>query len=427
MILYFFFYEDMISCHDFRIFKMLYEVEHINNSIQKHFSLIRHGGSQPPTKYDLNDMMFPDEDLDFGSLSEIYYTSNQENDSLDNTFISTDYMADQEQYLERVSSLQLVIENKFDRVPRQSVLNETRCVKDSTERQRKIGIKAEHFFSCWLKNKYGDSYNVFENWLSKARNTVYPSRQAYASDTLGYDFMIKDYLNVFSTNVTQSVKKCFIEVKGTESFWDGTFHLSRNEKSFRDKVSTNTENETYLIVVIENVYDPNLIDIARIINWSANSEAIALYEETYLASLVFSYESESHNYNLQYFDSHNAYANFLPLKNSLNNPNPSRYNSNYRTNRTNQKSNKNLQHQNFQSITPNQHNEYKQTSGRNNSANSSWRNSENNNYHLNNDAGNRGRNNNFSNDYYNNTDEQTRMAGNSSGNNQSRNRNNYKR
>jgi hypothetical protein len=390
---------------------------------------IRHGASQLATKYDLNDMMFPNSDLDFSSLSEIYYTSNvssnKRTDSFDYTCVNSNYLADEEKYLERVAILPSVVnDNQFNKIPTQSVANETRSVRESIEKQRKIGIKAEHFFSCWLKNKYGDSYNVFENWLSKARNTVYPSNSAYASDTLGYDFMINDYLNVFRTNSTKCVKKCFIEVKGTEGYWDGKFHLSRNEKKFRDKIATNKENETYLIVIIENVYDPNLIDISRIIDWSANFRAIDLCEETYLATLATLNKNEIEELNNQHFSYNYENTANSPFINSLNNPNPSRNNSGYRIN---QKSSRNQIRSPNSSYNNYSYNGQHEASGfnRNNNEDSQRNKIEINNQHLsNNPYGNE--NNYYSNNNYNNGGEQRRNGSNRTANYQTKNPKNYK-
>ena len=382
----------------------------------------RHGASQLPTKYDLNDMMFPNSDLDFSSLSEIYYTSsassNQQTDSFDYTFLNSNYLADQEKYLERVAILPSVVnDNKFNQIPTQSVANETRSVRESIEKQRKVGIKAEHFFSCWLKNKYGDSYNVFENWLSKARNTVYPSNSAYASDTLGYDFMIKDYLNVFRTNSTQCVKTCFVEVKGTEGNWDGKFHLSRNEKNYRDKIATNIGNETYLIVIIENVYDPNLIDISRIIDWSANFRAIDLCEETYLATLATSNNNEIEILNNQHFTYNHANTANPPLINSLNNPNPSRNYSGYRmyqNSSRNQIRNPNSSYHNYSYNSQHE----ASVSNRNNNEDSQRKRIEINT--------NRNENNNYSNSNYSNSGEQRRNGSNKTINYQTKNPKIYK-
>ena len=251
----------------------------------------RHGASAPPSKYDLADILFPDENLDFCSISEIYYTSNNlasvgpvssdYSQSNKHTFINTNFMADQEKYSARATSMSKKAINQpcqflnTENITRYSV---------SEENQKKIGIKAEHFFSCYLKQQYGNSYDEYQNWVSSARNVVFPSMSADYDDSLGYDFMIQDFDSIFSPNTTTKTKTCFIEVKGTKESWDGTFHLSQNEKLCRDKIATNKENETYLIVIIENVYDSELIDIACIIDWSDKLERISLDADSYLAT-----------------------------------------------------------------------------------------------------------------------------------------------
>ena len=268
-------------------------------------------------------MLFPDKDLDFSNLSEIYYTSSkvsmlsEEEDSSRYKLINRNYAADQDLYLERAKSLTEINQNElyFQSINKEK--NLTKSFKVSTEKQTKIGIKAEHFFSCWLKTKLGDSYSEYKNWVSSARNTVFPSNSAQYNDSLGYDFMIDDYLNIFKTNDTK-IKKCFIEVKGTEEKFDGTFHLSSNEKKCRDDKATNITNETYLIVIIENVYDPKLIRIAGIINWTTKKEAIKLCEETYLATLSSEYNTHENNMN--------------------NIPNPKSFNKNYFRNQNNNQS-----------------------------------------------------------------------------------------
>ena len=239
---------------------------------------------------------------------------------------------------------------------------------------------------------------------------MYPSNSAYASDTLGYDFMIKDYLNVFRTNTTQCVKTCFIEVKGTEGYWDGKFHLSRNEKNYRDKIATNIVNETYLIIIIENVYDPNLINISRIIDWSANFRAIDLCEETYLATLATLNKNEIENLNNQYLPYNYENTANPPFINSLNNPNPSRNYSGYRINQNSSRyqiRNPKSSYHNYSHNSQHQAIDFNQ----NNNEDSQRKRFENNNQHLNNNT-NRSENNNYSNNNYNNSGEQRRNGSN---------------
>ena len=204
--------------------------------------------------------------------------------------------------------------------------NESKYFSVSTEKQKESGIKAEHFFSCFLKSKYGDSYNEYEHWVSSARNVIFPSKSVPYDDSLGYDFTIDDFRCVFVENASSNTKKCFIEVKGTDQAWDGTFHVSQNEKQRRDLVATHKQTQTYLIVVIEHVCAPDLIKIACIIDWSDANERISLNPDSYLATYMSPSEispanySRSTSYNIQ-----NANTSYSNRRNNRGYNNNSRY------------------------------------------------------------------------------------------------------
>jgi hypothetical protein len=255
-------------------------------------------------KFNLVDILMPDNDYDFSELSDVYFAGisnqsfNQENSKSPITqstskrkFVNNNYISDEENYLRRVHELESPELNI-----KSSIINSEfkfQSFQVNTERNKIIGIKAEHFFCIWLKKHYGESFNEFENWLSSARNRVYPS-SSYFNDSLGYDFKIKDYLNLFfkSNNLTKNlnVKTCFIEVKGTETSWDGLFHISKNEIEFKNTLKKDLE--SYIIVIIENVIDPNKINIAKIIDWTNNNKFIHLEPESYLANYLLLNEND---------------------------------------------------------------------------------------------------------------------------------------
>ena len=91
-----------------------------------------------------------------------------------------------------------------------------RSVALSTERQRHVGVRAEHYFSVYLRSKYGESYNESDSWKSSAQSRVYHHQVHHGcDDTLGYDFVIRDNLNLFASAKStkdSNRKTCYIEV-----------------------------------------------------------------------------------------------------------------------------------------------------------------------------------------------------------------------
>ncbi|CAF0917284.1 unnamed protein product [Brachionus calyciflorus] len=139
------------------------------------------------------------------------------------------------------------------------------------------GQEAEYFFYLILQNIYGDTETNI-NWLSSAKQKIFPNDTNY-NDSLGYDFVIEnDFKKIFSAG-----HKCFIEVKSCGNDWDGTFLLTENQKLRKESLDNN-KNESYVIVVVENVNDHSKINLTRIINWSKCSEILTLKNETFLAT-----------------------------------------------------------------------------------------------------------------------------------------------
>ena len=278
---------------------LLEEARQVIRAIGQHSLLsnwfVWSGASSGADEFDYDKVTFHDEESDLSALADFYFVKNSRplSDSMDekrnllrHKRVNNFYVNNELSFMTRVQA----IENeplKVNSALSTSERNETSNLFTITEkfrvnkkRQEQCGIEAEHFFCLYLKAKYGESFNELENWVSSARNLVYPSVFPY-DDRLGYDFRLYDFLNLF-TRPGIHTANCFIEVKGCDYEWDGKFHISHNEKDTKDKVLK--EKEAYLIVIIEWVSDPNKIAIARIITWSENFHLLSLTPETYLAT-----------------------------------------------------------------------------------------------------------------------------------------------
>jgi hypothetical protein len=118
---------------------------------------------------------------------------------------------------------------------------------------------------------------------------LFPDTQENCDDSKGYDFEIIDTKKHFSK--LNREKKCLIEVKGFKHEWEGTFVLTKNELE-RKKATENSDNELYIVVIIENVGFLDRIRIAKIINWTENNELIQMDESE---SFKFKYIESSSN------------------------------------------------------------------------------------------------------------------------------------
>eukprot|EP00435_Cladocopium_sp_Y103_P005493 s2758_g1.t2 len=58
------------------------------------------------------------------------------------------------------------------------------------EQQKRVGERAEHFYSCFLESVFGDAYKPTRDWVSSARSCVYPGRGT--DDACGFDFVVLD-------------------------------------------------------------------------------------------------------------------------------------------------------------------------------------------------------------------------------------------
>lgn len=238
------------------------------------------------SKFNLNDIMFSDDDFDTNQFNEIYSTSNESSSNkMDNKrkYINRNFLTDEHSYDLRVNKIEKILAINDTNLKNINTNNEVSVPLNyvNTDAQKRIGIKAEHFFCRFLKSKYGESFNEFECWVSSARNSVYPSTNASFDDRLGYDFKIKDYLNLFDCGRSRTTKLCFIEVKGTATSWDGTFHISQNELNKKYELK---KDESYIIVIVEFVDNNEKINIARIINWTNDDQIIRIQPEQYLAT-----------------------------------------------------------------------------------------------------------------------------------------------
>ena len=147
------------------------------------------------------------------------------------------------------------------------------------EENMQIGIKAEYYFYLYLQSITNDTLNIEECWISSLRKFFHESNKN-CNDSIGFDFkmnvdessailkFISDQYNLISPH---NSKVCYFEVKGFSNEWEDFFILTKNE--FK-KASELNADELYLIVVIENVCSNESIQIAKIINWTADENKI---------------------------------------------------------------------------------------------------------------------------------------------------------
>jgi hypothetical protein len=144
------------------------------------------------------------------------------------------------------------------------------------DKRIEIGEKAELYFWQFLLSKYPNDADKFA-WVSLCANKYLNTNKG--DDKLGYDFKLEDSKEIFGI-----INKTYlIEVKGIGYSWSDNikFHLSENEK----KTKESAREEDYLLVLIENVLNPNKTKIASVINWSRNN-IIQLESITYKAWIV---------------------------------------------------------------------------------------------------------------------------------------------
>ncbi|RNA10302.1 hypothetical protein BpHYR1_043712, partial [Brachionus plicatilis] len=247
----------------------------------------------PSTQFNLNEIVFADDDFDSSKFSEVVFTSNSNVENF-MKFVKNDFLSDHECYMRKLNLVpeKVRINDKItSQIVAKQIFN-SENIEVNYEKQKACSIKAEHFICCYLKKEYGNEFNEYENWVSSARNFVYPSNLYSYNDSLGYDFSILDHKNLFSFSYGSNTESnlCFVEVKGTEREWDGNFHLSINEINKKEEIRMLNEsrrnNQRYVIVVVEWTSNPEKTRIAMRIDWTNNDSIINISPESYLARYV---------------------------------------------------------------------------------------------------------------------------------------------
>lgn len=245
------------------------------------------------SQFNLNEIVFADEYLDNSQFTEILFSSNSNAEDF-MKFIKNNFISDHECYMRKldlVAEPVRINEDVFEQYEKKKNSN-LENVDVNYEKQKVCSIKAEHFICCYLKKQYGNQFNEFENWVSSARNCVYPSNLYSFNDSLGYDFYVVDYKNLFSFSYGSNTEAncCFIEVKGTERDWDGNFHLSINEINKKEEIRMLNErkrnNQRYIIVVVEWTSNPEKTRIAMRIDWTTNESIISVSPESFSAKYM---------------------------------------------------------------------------------------------------------------------------------------------
>lgn len=264
--------------------------------------------NEASTKFKLSEMLFELVDSDENDLKTEYnfeYELNNEGIS----YTNPKYIADEEFYTTRLRNSTRVPKNieQLDFKELGNVIGSSRNQVNIEQLKKKVGVKAEHFVCCYLKSQYGESFNELINWESTARNLVYPSTPP-GDDTLGYDFKIKDFKHLFTSDSVRSdknVKTCYIEVKGCTNEWDGTFHISKNELDKRHRV--NRENETYIVAIVEHALDRDKIKLNRFIDLTNEFNLLRLDPDSFLATITLNNDRNNlrGNQNRQYNHSRN--------------------------------------------------------------------------------------------------------------------------
>lgn len=242
----------------------------IRYAIQKRNWMLWNDWMRESNRIRLSEMIFEMDDFNESALTEMYgseETSNEPEVRKLLIWTNPDYKGDEENYD------QVIIRSQLDSKPIKNIHqirnfdNKRPHLEVDTEAQKRIGLKAEHFVSRYLKNEYGHAFNEYRDWVSSARKTVHPTASSGCNDALGYDFKINDYKHLFSSEscrTDKSVKMCYIEVKGTSSEWDGTFHISKNELEKCNRIDKDTE--SFIVIVVENVDSPHAIRFACVLD-----------------------------------------------------------------------------------------------------------------------------------------------------------------
>ena len=152
-------------------------------------------------------------------------------------------------------------------------------LKGNEEGKLKIGIAAEYWLYEKIQEHYYYQLNLNEFWISNFRTLFFEST-INCDDSKGYDFVLKDTKNFFGFQD----KTCFIEVKGFANKCQSKFHLTNNEKIVYER-TISMKDSVYLIVLIENVSDLNQIEVAEVINWTANPDRIQINYETFICEI----------------------------------------------------------------------------------------------------------------------------------------------
>jgi hypothetical protein len=141
--------------------------------------------------------------------------------------------------------------------------------------QKTVGNVAEFVVFKLLQKTYPGTFTV-TNWVSSARLEYFPEMSRNLDDAAGYDFVFEDVERKFMSEkflglVTATKKKfCYMEVKGCSAAWDGTFHMSANER-WQAKALEQSDLGYYVIVVVENCSHFHLTRVVAVISWDDHS------------------------------------------------------------------------------------------------------------------------------------------------------------
>ncbi|CAK8994140.1 Far upstream element-binding protein 1 (FBP) (FUSE-binding protein 1) [Durusdinium trenchii] len=150
------------------------------------------------------------------------------------------------------------------------------------EQQRRVGERAEHFYSCFLERVFGDAYKPTRDWVSSARSRVYPGSRSI-DDSAGFDFVITDTAQRIVPSQGKRSVRCFIEVKGCTGSFTGMFCLSANEQRKRDQIAASKNDaNAYVIAVVDNMESLELASIRHFL-WSEELKMIQLEAESFIA------------------------------------------------------------------------------------------------------------------------------------------------
>lgn len=238
--------------------------------------------SEDSQLFNLDEIRFSKNDF-LNNQCKIYGSSNATKES---TYLKyPDHVHEEIEVRSRIE----IVKNNHLPVNRQMVFTqkESSGIKVvNAEKQKRIGNRAEFFFHLYLKEKFGDGYNEFKDWKSPDGRRFYLHDNSNCDDSLGYDFIVNDSLQLFSSqdgkNIKIKTKQCLIEVKGSSGSWDGTFFISKNEIKCKDSITP--ENQSYIICIIENVDNCMETQIAAVIDWTENPNLVNFEPETFKAT-----------------------------------------------------------------------------------------------------------------------------------------------